>query len=589
MTPDTDEQKRLILVVVLAMAVLGIFQYFYSPAPQPQPAPMMAEEGMEDSIAPNIDIPDIAVEPKTREEVIAAAPRLAIQGPKVYGSINLKGARLDDLILRNYRTQLAEDSNNITLLSPSSFSQSFFTEFNWVAADKNLNLPDKNTVWTVVGNDFLTPSQPVTLRYDGGQGVVFEQTFSLDDDYLVTVDQHVINNTGNAVVVYPYGLVSLAGGDVELSAIEDRLVHRGPIGYFNQELQEVDFAELTEDGNRQWQAQGGWLGMTDKYWIAALIPDQSKNITIDFSSKKRLSGDLFQVNFSTEAMTIQANSKGTLTSHVFAGAKELNLLEQYTEELGVPHFDLAVDFGWFYFLTKPFFIALDFLYGLFGNFGVAIILLTVFIKVLFLPLANKSYRSMNRMKELQPRMKELRETYKEDPVRLQQEMMAMYKKEKVNPASGCLPIFVQIPVFFALYKVLYVSIEMRHKPFFGWVQDLSAPDPTSVLNLFGLLPYDSPEMLSFFAIGAWPLLMGFAMFLQQRLNPAPVDKTQAQIFMLMPIVFTFMLANFPAGLVIYWTTNNFLSIAQQRYIRRHDPETMRLAKRNAQREAADKK
>ncbi|MEP2334785.1 membrane protein insertase YidC, partial [Marinobacter sp.] len=399
------------------------------------------------------------------------------------------------------------------------------------------------------------------LTWDNGAGLVFERTYAIDNQFMFSVTQKVRNSSGASVTLFPYGLLS-RGGTPETAGFY--ILHEGPLGVFDETLNEVDYDDLQDDGDVEVAATGGWIGITDKYWLAALVPAQDEAVKYRFMHMIRQQDDRYQTDYLGSARAIPAGGVVESEVHLFAGAKEVKLLDKYEAEYGIANFDLAVDFGWFYFLTKPFFYALSWLHGVVGNFGIAILVFTVAVKAVFYPLANKSYKSMAKMRELTPKMQTLREQYSDDKQRLNQEMMALYKNEKVNPASGCLPIIVQIPVFFALYKVLFVSIEMRHAPFYGWVHDLSAPDPTTLFNLFGLIPWTPPAFIPM--IGVWPILMGLTMFLQQRLNPQPADPIQAKVFMFLPIFFTFLLANFPAGLVIYWAWNNLLSIAQQRLI-----------------------
>jgi len=416
-------------------------------------------------------------------------------------------------------------------------------------------------VWKA-DRDVLAPNEPVTLSWNNGQGLVFYRRFALDENYMFTVTQRVENKSAQPVTLYSYGLISRSGTPKTLGYY---ILHEGPLGVLDGTLDEVKYADLREKGVIEKQSTGGWIGITDKYWLVALVPDQKTKIKARFDYAKTNGLDKYQVDFLGPETTIPAGGEAHVTNRLFAGAKEVRLLDSYAKNLGIDRFDLAVDFGWFYFLTKPIFYVLNYFNAVLGNFGLAILLLTVLIKGAFFPLANKSYRAMSKMKKLQPEMLRLRERFKEDRARLNQEMMALYKKEKVNPTAGCLPIVIQIPVFFALYKVLFVTIEMRHAPFFGWIRDLSAPDPLLVSNLFGLIPWDPPQLLH---VGVWPLIMGITMYLQQKLNPQPPDPTQAKIFLALPVVFTFLLARFPAGLVIYWAWNNTLSIAQQWLIMR---------------------
>jgi YidC/Oxa1 family membrane protein insertase len=425
-----------------------------------------------------------------------------------------------------------------------------------VPTEDGIAVPAADTVWQASGGE-LRPDQPVTLSWDNGAGLRFEREITIDDAYLISVTQRVTNDGEAPVSLRPYGLISRWGTPNTLGFY---ILHEGPIGALDGKLREIDYSDLVEDGDVELASEGGWLGITDKYWLSALIPDQQGEIKATFRHHVTDGQDRYQVDYLRPAMTLAPGQAIEASERVFAGAKEVQLLDRYKEAYDIPLFDRAVDFGWFYFLTKPLFHVLHFFYKLVGNYGVAILLLTLLVKMLFFPLANKSYRAMSKMKKLQPEMMRLREQFGDDKMRMNQELMGLYKKEKVNPMSGCLPIIVQIPVFFALYKVLFVSIEMRHAPFFGWIRDLSAPDPTTLFNLFGLIPWDPP---AFLMIGIWPLLMGATMLLQTKLNPQPADPMQARIMMMLPLMFIFLFATFPAGLVIYWTWNNVLSISQQ--------------------------
>ena len=494
---------------------------------------------------------------ESREEALKSAARVQIASPRVKGSIALTGARIDDIILTDYRETQDEESDFIHLLNPAGLTKPYYAEFGWVGApNANLKLPSPDSVWTSTAST-LAPGSPITLSWDNGEGLVFERDIAIDENFMLTVNQRVRNSGSNPVVLYPYGLIS-RGGTPE--TIDFYILHEGPLGVFGDTLSEFDYEDLQDAGKIDIKAEGGWIGLTDKYWLAALIPEKAKPWTYNFRHSIRRQTDRYQVDYLGEAVALSPGATISNNAMLFAGAKQVELMDTYAEDLGIVNFDLAIDFGWFFYLTKPFFYSLIWLNSILGNFGLAILAFTVVIKLILFPLANKSYRSMARLKELTPKMQELREKYGEDKARMNEEMMALYKREKVNPASGCLPIFVQIPVFFALYKVLFISIEMRHSPFYGWIQDLSAPDPTTIFNLFGLIPWTPPELLM---IGAWPVIMGATMFLQQKLNPQPADPVQAKVFMFLPLVFTVLLANFAAGLVIYWTWNNLLSILQQ--------------------------
>jgi YidC/Oxa1 family membrane protein insertase len=581
------EQKNLILAIALSLAIILSFQFLLpTPEAPPQPAPgtttgVTAEGDVTVPQIPGAEMPGVAVPGAApainRDEALAAVPRLRIETPLLTGSLplNVSGSvtggsrsvgllRIDDITLTKYRETLDPESANIVLLSPKGTGKSYFADFGWATTDANVALPEEGALWQA-DKEVLRPGEPVTLTWDNGVGLIFEQVLSIDEHYLFNVTQRVINNGDQPVSLAPYGLISRSGTPDVLGFY---ILHEGLLGVFNDALEEIDYSDLQADGRMVESSTGGWLGITDKYWLVALAPDQKKGFEGHFVHSGT-SGDRYQADFIyQEILSVPAGGTGEVGNRLFAGAKEVMLLDEYRDEGGISRFDLPVDFGWFYFLTKPIFYALHYINGQVGNFGVAILILTVLIKLLFFPLANKSYRSMAQMRKLQPEMVKMKERFGDDKQRLNQEMMALYKKEKVNPMSGCLPILIQIPVFFALYKVMFVTIEMRHAPFFGWIQDLSAADPTSVLNLFGLLPWGVPELGAFepLNLGVWPLLMGISMFLQMRLNPQPPDPIQAKIFALMPIMFTFLLAQFPAGLVIYWTWNNMLSMLQQAVI-----------------------
>ena len=498
---------------------------------------------------------------QARSVLLKQSPRVSINTPRLHGSIALKGGRIDDLSFANYRKTLDPKSDQIILLSPSSGQSGDFSEFGWVAGGGATPVPNGDTLWTA-NRTSLTPKSPVTLSWNNGKGLTFKRTIAVDDNYMFTITQRAENGTDSAITLHPYGLV-LRRGTPDVTGFY--ILHEGLLGVFNGVLQEVDYDDLQEQKIVQNKSTGGWIGITDKYWLTALVPDQKKPNSSRFFYRKEAGVDLYQTDYLGAAQTLQPRGVVESSTRFFGGAKELRVLDQYMTKDGIDKFDLAIDWGWFWFLTKPIFQAMVWIFDYVHNYGIAIILITVLIKILFFPLANKSYVAMSKMKMLQPEMKKLQERFKEDKQRLNQEMMALYKREGANPASGCLPIVVQIPVFFALYKVLFVTIEMRHAPFFGWIQDLSAPDPTSLFNLFGLIPYTPPDFLM---IGIWPLLMGGSMYLQQLLNPQPADPVQAKIFMFLPLIFTILLATFPAGLVIYWTVNNVLSISQQWVIMR---------------------
>jgi YidC/Oxa1 family membrane protein insertase len=560
------EQRNLILAIVLSVTIIIAFQYFYelpriqdAQRQQAQRTEQMAEtapdEGAPEAVAP---APPGAPAPAetARTQALATTERVAIESPRLEGSLALTGGRIDNLVLSDYRETTAPDSPNVRLLNPPGAPGTYFAEFGWVAGDEGTAVPGREAIWQA-DREQVRPDQPVTLTWDNGDNLRFSRTVALDDNYMFTITQRVENTGDEPVTLHPYGLISRWGTPQTLGFF---ILHEGPIGVLDGRLEEIDYDDLRDDGPIELSSQGGWLGITDKYWLATLIPDQESDLTANFRHYLAEGQDRYQVDYLRPAMTVAPGQSIEVTDRLFAGAKEVNLLDAYANEYGIPLFDRAVDFGWFYFLTKPIFHILHFFYQLLGNYGLAILLLTLLVKLLFYPLANKSYRAMSKMKKLQPEMMRLREQFSDDKMRMNQELMALYKKEQVNPMSGCLPIVVQIPVFFALYKVLFVSIEMRHAPFFGWIQDLSAPDPTSLFNIFGLLPFDPP---AFLMIGIWPLLMGATMLLQTKLNPQPADPIQAKVMMFLPLMFIFLFATFPAGLVIYWTWNNVLSIGQQ--------------------------
>ncbi len=562
MNPET---RNLVAAISLSMAVLIGYQLlFVEPKKDIAQKENIVKESDDSSNIPipqNLDNGIVAsdnTEPKSSNKPV---PRISMISKEVSGSISLKGARIDDITLTQYKETLEPESKLIKLLLKSNGDSPYFIEFGWSSPD-GIKVPNGKSLWKSSSN-ILTPDKKITLEWNNGENITYFQDISIDDSFMITVNQRVENNTNNSVTLYPYGLIRRAG---EPKTIDFFVLHEGPLGVFDGTLSEKSYGDLTEAGkkgiNIKPSEAGGWIGLTDKYWLTALLPDQNEKYNFTYR-KLNSNGGQYQTDFLGKAVIVPSKSKGEFLSRTFAGAKRLALFDDYEERFNIKHFDLAIDFGWFYFLTKPFFYALSWANDYLGNFGLAILAITVIVKLLFFPLANKSYKSMAKMRILTPQIQKLRERVGDDRQKLNQEMMNLYKKEKVNPAAGCLPILVQIPVFFALYKVLFVSIEMRQTPFFGWIEDLSVQDPTSIFNLFGLLPYSTSILPDFLNIGIWPLLMGVTMFLQQRLNPTPPDPIQAKIFAWMPVAFTFLLATFPAGLVIYWTWNNLLSICQQ--------------------------
>ena len=571
-----EEQRNLFLAIVLTFVILFGSQYFFKGAPDDAgqggldsntadslapvargTTPQNPVPGATEPAPPQLVAPESRAVFRDRPELLAISPRVAIASDRIRGSIPLRGRRIDDLILADYRETTARDSPNIVLLSPDGGASPYYAEFGWsTVPGSGIRVPDKDSMWQTTGGP-LSTGHPVTLSWDNGAGLLFERHIAIDENFMMTITQRVSNRGPAAVSLSPFGLIARIGTP---KVTGFAILHEGALGAFDKTLDEVSYKDMKEEKRIEHQSTGGWIGFTDKYWLTALIPDQSTAFTGHFTYGTASGRDYYQSDYILPPTVIAGGASAETVSHFFAGAKEVNVIDHYMESLGIARFDRAIDWGWLFWLTEPIFQALQAINSVIGNFGLSILALTVIIKLLFFPLANKSYVSMSRMKTLQPKMKALQERFKDDKVKLQQETMALYKKEKVNPLAGCLPMVVQIPVFFALYKVLFITIEMRQTPFFGWVRDLSAPDPMLVLNLFGLIPWDPP---GFLAIGVWPLLMGLSMFLQQRLNPQPADATQAKIFMLMPVVFTFMLARFPVGLVIYWTWNNILSMAQQ--------------------------
>lgn len=584
-----DENNRnFILALVLSVLVIFTWQALFIPQEDPQ-APQQQTQQVQNpagQTAPGVTpqpgagagappaapqqgttpaVPAGTAVIKPREAVLKETPRITIDTPSLEGSIALKGGRIDDLTLKHFKETVKKNSDRVTLLSPSGSPNPYYADYGWsVAPNTGVKVPGADTLWTAETQGPLTPDSPVTLRYDNGEGLIFKRTVSVDPDYMFTITQEVENKTNAPITLYPYALIS-RHGQPQTSGFY--ILHEGLIGYLGEEggLDEVDYDTILEEKTKTYKATSGWIGITDKYWATALIPNQQAPYEANFRAWNANNRSDFQTDFLLGPVAVDPNAKQSVSSMLFAGAKQTQLIDDYEEKLGVAKFELMIDWGWFHFITKPLFYALDFFNKHVGNFGVAILIVTVLIKLVFFPLANKSYESMSKMKKLQPEMLRIRDRFKDDRVRQQQAMMELYKKEKVNPMSGCLPILIQIPVFFALYKVLYVTIEARHAPFFGWIQDLSAQDPTSLFNLFGLIPWSPPEFL---LIGIWPILMGITMFIQMKLNPAPADPIQQQIFTWMPLLFTFLLAAFPAGLVIYWTWNNALSILQQWVIMR---------------------
>jgi YidC/Oxa1 family membrane protein insertase len=572
-----EQQKNLFIAIALSIAIVLGFHYFYDRPRVQQQQQQQQQQQAQTPTAPTAPGQPPAAAPGTapgapaqpvardRAKVIAEGKRVKIDSPRLQGSIALVGGLVDDVVLKDYRETVEPDSPRIALLSPPGSENPYYVEFGWTAAPGNNapKLPDSATPWTA-DRDTLTADDPVTLTWDNGAGLKFSRRYAIDANYLLTVTQKVENAGQQPVTLYPYSLISRTGTPPVLGFL---ILHEGLLGVFDGSLKEYTYANMRDEksGAVKFPSTGGWLGITDKYWLVALVPDQAEKYEANFRHTLRDKTDKYQVDYLGAARAVAPGAAAESQGLLFAGAKEVKLIDAYKERFNITLFDRTVDWGWFYFLTRPIFYILDYFFAVLGNFGLAILLLTVLVKLLFFPLANKSYKSMSAMKKLQPEMMRLREQYGEDRAKLNQAMMELYKKEKVNPVSGCLPIVIQIPVFFALYKVLFVTIEMRHAPFYGWIKDLSAPDPTSLFNLFGLLPWEPPYILM---VGAWPIIMGVTMYLQQKLNPQPPDPVQAKVFMMLPFIFTYMLSAFPSGLVIYWAWNNLLSIAQQWVIMR---------------------
>jgi YidC/Oxa1 family membrane protein insertase len=596
-----SDNRNTILAVILSGLVLIAWQYFYNmpqmerqraqtqaqaelnkPAPQATPGSTAAGSTTpQPGAAPAAGQPSAAQPVVSRDNAIAASPRIKIETPRLSGSIALKGARVDDLSLEKFRDTVDPKSPAIVLFSPSNTAHPYYAEFGWVgAAGSTAKLPDRDTVWQQEGSGSLTPTSPVTLKYDNGEGLTFRRTIAIDDRYLFTIKDDVSNVGSAPVTLYPFALIS-RHGTPEVSGYY--ILHEGLIGYLGEQgLQEYGYKKIDDAKAVDFKVTNGWLGITDKYWASALLPDTTAKLQARFASNLVGTKHHYQTDYLLEPQTIAIGGNGSANARLFAGAKEAGVVGinfplaghgGYNKQLDLNHFDLLIDWGWFYFITKPMFLALDYFFHLIGNFGVAILLVTVLVKILFFPLANKSYASMAKMKSVQPQLAALKERYPDDRQKQQQEMMEIYRKEKINPIAGCLPVALQIPVFFSLYKVLFVTIEMRHAPFYGWIKDLSAPDPTTIFNLFGLIPFDpiallGPHVGAYLMLGVWPIIMGITMWFQMKLNPTPPDPTQKMIFDWMPLIFTFMLAGFPAGLVIYWAWNNLLSVLQQSYIMR---------------------
>ena len=547
-----DDLRGLYAAIILsALVVLGVNYFFPKPAaPKTATVATATVQTAEETKSEDaVEAPEVVFE--KAETVLAADARLPIKNDVLNGSIRLKGARFDNLTLTKYKETIEDNSPDVSLLLPAKTENSYFADYGWLSATPNVAVPDATTVWNVVGNAELTPNTPVTLEWDNGQGLKFINQISLDEHYLFTLKQSVENHSGQAVTLLPYGLLSKR---IDENSSTRSVVHEGFVGVLNGKLKEIKYPKIKEEP-QEFETDGGWVSFSDKYWFGSFVFDDEATEKINL---RKVKDGMYQLDYKGAPVQIQAGQSAEVSTKLYAGAKEIKLLDKYAES--IKKFDLNIDFGWYYFLTKPFFYILDFLYGLIGNMGWAILLFAAILRLSMFPLAHKSYDNMSKMKKIQPKIMALQEIYKEDKVALQRATMELYKKEKVNPASGCLPMFIQIPIFFSLFKVLNIAIEIRHAPFIGWVKDLSAPDPLTISTWAHIYV---PSVID---IGVWPLIYGLTMLLQNQLNPKPANKDQARMFMLMPILFTIMFAHFAVGLVIYWILNNILSLIQQKII-----------------------
>ncbi len=554
------ENKNVLLAVILSTAILiGWSFYFENPEEaQRKRAEIQGKTETQTSIQkPEAPQPSKANPAKSisRNEALKESDRVLIENKNLSGSISLRGALIDDIILKNYRETLDPNSKSIVLLSPKKYEQGYFVESGWATTKSDIKVPDNNSLWQIKEGKKLTPNSPITLEWNSREGLIFSKKIEIDDKYLFKITETVRNDKNRAVDLFHYGQITK---NAKPTTENFYILHEGLIGVVDKNLKEETYSAVEKE-KKTYNGKSGWFGITDKYWMSAIIPESGKSFKGEYSYTNN-----YKANFIiSEPNTINPQKSTTGNIKIFIGAKEVYPIDNYVEKEKIDRFDLAIDWGWFYFITKPLFFVIDYIFKIVGNFGVAIIILTALVRIVFFPLSNYSFKSMAKMKVLQPEMLRLKELYKDDVRRTQQEMMALYKREKVNPLSGCLPILVQIPIFFAVYKMLFVTLEMRHAPFFGWIKDLSAADPTTIFNLFGLIPWEPP---TFLMIGIWPILMGITMYLQQKLNPAPPDPIQAKIFAWFPFIITIMLASFPSGLVIYWTASNILTMAQQYYI-----------------------
>ena len=554
------DNRNVFVAIALSMSVLLFWGAFFDTPKQQRNVVSQKQERNLNSSTNQItpDINQFKTETTlSRKDAITQNDRVIIKNDNVEGSISLKGAVIDDLSFIKYKKEL-KNEDKVVFLNPKEIADGYYVETGWSSIGNKIKVPNIETQWSVKGNKLLNQNNSVTLIWNNGEGIIFKKIVSLDDKFLFKIKQEVQNNTKEDLELYPYAQITRNKKPDDVQGFY--ILHEGFIGVFDGELKEDGYDDIKEKKISR-NADSGWLGITDKYWMTAVVPPKDENFKSTFLFK-----DTFKANYIQNSPVSIKSSKGASNEiRVFAAAKEVDTVDGYAISEDIEKFDLVIDWGWFYFFTKPLFFVIDYLFNLSGNFGIAIVLITLAIRIVFFPLANYSFRSMAKMKALQPEMVRLKELHKEDKVKLQQEMMALYRKEKINPASGCLPILIQIPFFFAIYKMLFISLEMRHQPFFGWIQDLSSKDPTTIFNLFGLIPWDPP---GFLIIGIWPILMGLTMYLQQKLNPAPADPIQAKIFAFFPLFLTIILAPFPSGLVVYWTVNNVLTIAQQWVIMR---------------------
>ena len=554
-----DNQKNLLIAVVLSVVILVGFDFFFKPEKKQFQENSVEQTQMNQRVDSGEDdnLPSInsQIENKANKDDKLVEERITFNSKRLSGTINLIGATMDDLSLKDYFETINKE-NKIKILNPVSSLSPYFLRIGWASPDKSIKLPNKDSKWKSLKKSY-SENEKIELEWNNGEGLTFFRTIEFDENFLISVVDKVQNKSPKTIKLTNFSYLRRLN---YRPANKFFILHEGPLGVFNDTLKEVSYDEIEENNEIIETTKNGWIGYTDHYWQVTIFPETNETFKARFKNLKNRNNSV-QIDFINENIkTLRSGESLKTKSYIFAGAKEVPLIDQYIKKIGINKLDLSVDFGWFYFLTKPLFYALHFLSSLVGNFGVGIIILTICIRIVLFPLANKSFKSMNSMRMITPEIQRIRERYKDDRQRMNQEMFAMYKEKKINPAAGCLPILIQIPIFFALYKVLFVSIEMRHAPFFGWIQDLSAPDPTSLFNLFGLIPWDTPAFLT---IGIWPILMGVTMFLQQKINPPPPDPLQAKIFMMLPFIFTFLLATFPSGMVVYWTVNNILSIAQQ--------------------------